>query len=207
MSACSTASLTALLLLLILAGVAGGVYYYQQLPKPLKVQASIEGPELGHYQDDIEQPTPVTLRFSYDFSRHNRQIMPAPQLSAARLDLIGEVLTEGVSLEPQVEGKWLWQDENSLVFMPEQAWPAGQHYEVTFSKDIFARDILLAQQQYQFSSQPLTAEVNRLRFYQHPTEQTTRQIVATLNFSHPVDIVFGAHHHNAAFGRHLCYPQ
>ncbi|WP_397470969.1 alpha-2-macroglobulin [Rheinheimera sp.] len=177
-----------LLLLLILAGVAGGVYYYQQLPKPLKVQASIEGPELGHYQDDIEQPTPVTLRFSYDFSQHNQQIMPAPQLSAARLDLIGEVLTEGVSLKPQVEGKWLWQDENSLVFMPEQAWPAGQHYEVTFSKDIFARDILLAQQQYQFSSQPLTADVNRLRFYQHPAEPGTRQVVATINFSHPVDL-------------------
>ena len=53
------------------------------------MQASIEGPELGHYQDDIEQPTPVTLRFSYDFSQHNQQIMPAPQLSAARLDLSG----------------------------------------------------------------------------------------------------------------------
>lgn len=174
------------LLVLLLAVTAGGMYYYQQLPKPLKVQASIEGPELGYYQDDIEQPTPVTLRFSYDIRRHSQQILPAPQLSAARLDLIGEVLTEGVSIQPQIAGKWLWQDENSLVFTPEQAWPAGQDYSVSLGNDIFARDILLAQQQYHFSSPPLTAEINRLRFYQHPAEPGTRQVVATINFSHPV---------------------
>lgn len=175
-------------LLLLIAAAGAGYYYYQQLPKPLKVQASIQGPELGYYQDDKEQPTPVTLQFSYDFNNQAGEIMPAPVLSAARLDLIGEVLTEGVTLSPAVAGKWLWQDENNLTFTPEQAWPAGQSYQVRLNNSLFASDIVLAQQEYRFSTAALTAEINRLRFYQHPTEQSTRQIVATLNFSHPVEL-------------------
>ncbi|QBL09086.1 large extracellular alpha-helical protein [Rheinheimera sp. D18] len=174
-----------LLIAMIGAGI-GGYYYYQHLPKPLQVVASVHGPELGDYQDDVEQPTSVTLTFDYDYDTGSRQIMPVTALSAARLDLIGEVLTDGVTISPVIAGKWLWQDENSLSFTPEQAWPAGQQYQVTLNKSIFANDINLSKQQYRIDSQPLTAEINRLRFYQHPTEPNTRQVVATLNFSHPV---------------------
>lgn len=175
-----------LLLLAFIGAVVGGYYYYQQLPKPLQVVASVHGPELGDYADDVEQPTPVTLTFDYDYDTGSRQIMPATVLSAARLDLIGEVLTDGVTISPAIAGKWLWQDENTLSFTPEQAWPAGQQYQVTLNKSIFANDINLSKQEYRIDSQPLTVEINRLRFYQHPTELNTRQVVATLNFSHPV---------------------
>src|SRR5690606_24214237 len=97
-------------LLLLLSGAAvGGYYYYQQLPKPLKVEATIHSPAVGHYQDDVEQPTPLRLQFSYDMSDQAGRIAPVPQLSAARLDLIGEVLSEGVSISPAIAGKWLWQ--------------------------------------------------------------------------------------------------
>jgi hypothetical protein len=176
-------------LLLLLSGAAvGGYYYYQQLPKPLKVIATVYSPDVGHYQDDVEQPTPLQLQFSYDMSDQAGRIAPLPQLSAARLDLIGEVLSEGVSISPAIAGKWLWQDDNTLTFTPEQAWPAATAYQLTLDKRIFAAGTMLAKQQYRFDTAPLTAAINRLRFYQHPTEQTTRQIVATLNFSHPVAI-------------------
>ena len=177
-------------IMLLLAAVVGtGIYgyqYYQQLPKPLKVMAEVIAPQIGDYQDDIEQPTALVLQFHYDFAAQPKQILPAPELSAARLDLIGEVLTQGVTISPAISGKWLWQDENSLSFMPDKAWPAGQEYKVQLEKKLFAPDLELAQQQYQFATAPLTAEIEELRFYQHPTEVTTRQVVATLNFSHPV---------------------
>jgi alpha-2-macroglobulin len=174
------------LLLAMFAAAAGGYYYYQQLPKPLKVVAVVQSPELGHYQHDIEQPTPVTLQFSFDVRHQRQSILPAPVLSAARLDLIGEVLTTGVDISPAIAGKWLWQDENTLSFTPEQAWSAGQRYHIALQQRLFAHDIVLAQQQYHFDTVPLTASINRLRFYQHPTEPNTRRVVATLNFSHPV---------------------
>lgn len=170
------------------AAVIAGLYYYQQLPKPLKVIAAITPPEVGHYQDDIEQPTQLRLQFSYDMANQTQRILPVPQLAAARLDLIGEVLSEGVDISPAIAGKWLWQDDNTLTFTPEQAWPAATPYKVTLDKRIFAAGTLLAQHEYRFDSAALQAKINQLRFYQRPTEQATRQIVATLNFSHPVDI-------------------
>tara|TARA_R110002126_G_scaffold38317_11_gene114452 strand:- start:4341 stop:10211 length:5871 start_codon:yes stop_codon:yes gene_type:complete len=179
-----------LLVLALLAAVVGGYYYYQQLPKPLRVQAEVIVPEPGHYQDDVEQPTPLLLQFSYDYPAQGiaRTSVPAPVLSAARLDLLGEVLSEGVAISPAIAGKWLWQDDNTLTFTPEQAWPAGQQYTVKLEKRIFNPQIKLAAQQYRFATVPLTVEINRLRFYQNPSEPASRQIVATLNFSHPVQL-------------------
>ncbi|MBZ9610527.1 alpha-2-macroglobulin family protein [Rheinheimera maricola] len=171
---------------LSVAAVVGGVRYYQQLPKPLRVIASITAPEVGHYQDDIEQPTQLRLQFSYEMTNQQQRIQPVTQLSAARLDLIGEVLNEGISVSPAISGKWLWQDDNSLTFTPEQAWPAATSYQVKLDKSIFAAAIKLAKTDYRFDTAALDAQINRLRFYQHPTEQSTRQIVTTLNFSHPV---------------------
>jgi len=177
------------LLLVVLIGGAGyGYYYYQQLPKPLEVVAQVQLPDIGVYQDDIEQPTPLVLQFHYDMQSQQAAILPAPALSAARLDLIGEVLTEGVSISPAIEGKWLWQDENSLSFMPEQAWPAGQQYQVSVDKRLFAPGLVLADDSYRFTTTALSGGIERLRFYQHPTEAATRQVVATLKFSHPVEL-------------------
>ncbi|WP_333609440.1 MG2 domain-containing protein, partial [Arsukibacterium sp.] len=185
-----------LLILVLLAATVAGYCYYQQLPKPLQVQAKVTNPPLGHYQDDVEQPTPLLLHFYYDLQPQSAaesdtahsSAMPEPQLSAARLDLIGEVLSDGASISPAVAGKWLWQDDNTLSFTPEQAWPAGQRYTVRLEKRIFNPDIKLAQQQYRFDTQSLTVEINQLRFYQHPAEPGHRQVVATLNFSHPVQL-------------------
>ncbi|WP_290616631.1 MULTISPECIES: alpha-2-macroglobulin [unclassified Arsukibacterium] len=201
---------TTLLVLVLLAGLVAGYSYYQQLPKPLLVTAEISDPKLGHYQDDIEQPTALQLSFHYDFAAagdvampepepeplptprntntSSGTSMPAPVLSAARLDLIGEVLSDGVTISPAVAGKWLWQDDNTLTFTPDSAWPAGQQYTVKLDKRIFNREIKLAQQQYRFETVPLTAEINRLRFYQDPENPANRQVVATLNFSHPVEL-------------------
>jgi hypothetical protein len=181
--------------LLILAAGAG-YYYYQQLPKPLKVLATVTAPPVGYYQDDTEQATPLTLQFAYEPGaatpvqplQLQPRSMPAMALSAARLDLIGEVLNEGVNISPAISGKWLWQDENTLTFTPEQAWPAATEYQLTLDQRIFASGIVLAKNRYRFSSAALQPEVNQLRFYQHPTEKATRQVVATLNFSHPVQL-------------------
>ena len=177
-----------LVALLLTGAVIGSYYYYQQLPKPLQIIASVTPPAVGHYQDDKEQPTPLVLQFNYDVATQSPRIAPATPLSAARLDLIGEVLSEGVEIRPAIAGTWLWQDDNRLTFTPEQAWPAASEYTVRLDKRIFAAGTLLAETRYRFNTAALQADINRLRFYQHPTEQATRQVVATLNFSHPVEI-------------------
>lgn len=177
----------AVAMLLVLAAIAAGYDYYLQLPQPLKVIATISEPEVGHYQDDVEQPTPLTLHFAYD-TPAQKHLVPVSQLSAARLDLIGEVLADGAAISPQIAGKWLWQDDNTLTFTPDSAWPAGTEYQVKLDKKLFAADIRLAEHSYSFSTAALSAEIDNLRFYQHPEQQQQRHIVATLRFSHPVKL-------------------
>lgn len=172
----------------VVTGLAGGgYYYYQQLPKPLKLIAELQTPGIGVYIDDVEQPTPLALQFSYDMSE--QQLTDSdlyPVLSAARLDLIGEVITQGVTISPEINGQWSWQDENRLVFTPEQAWPAAQRYTVTLTPDIFAEGQLLKEDKYRFNTVPFTAYLDQLRFYQDPREKDIRRVVSTLSFSHPV---------------------
>jgi alpha-2-macroglobulin len=192
-------SISIFILLLISSALAAG-YYYAQLPQPIRVMADISAPEIGYYQDDVEQPSSLSLRFRYENQPQSPQddeqisprilppTEPASTLSAAKLDLIGEVLTSGVSLSPNISGKWLWQDDNTLHFTPDQAWPAGQKYRVNLEKAIFAPDIKLKTTTYHFSTADLTVELDNLRFYQHPEQLKQRHIVGTLTFSHPVEL-------------------
>ncbi|MGI5309536.1 alpha-2-macroglobulin [Rheinheimera sp. WS51] len=192
-----------ILLLLFISGLVAAAYYYNQLPKPLQLVAKVSPPEIGYYDNDIEQPSSLTLQFSYEkspqqLSNSNQDItelspdimprVPSSNVSAAKLDLIGEVLTAGVTITPNISGKWLWQDDNTLSFTPNKAWPAGQHYTVSLDKAIFAPDIKLKHSQYDFSSAELTVALENLRFYQHPEQLKQRHIVGTLLFSHPVEI-------------------
>lgn len=178
-------SLVAIVLTAALA--YGGYWYYQQLPKPLQVAARVAAPDIGPYIDNTEQPVPLTLSFYYQAGQQNRVADSSTVLSSARLELIGEVLSRGVSISPEITGKWLWQDDNTLMFTPEQAWPAGQRYQVKLTPEIFAPEVRLAHTEYGFDTAPFTVQLNDLRFYQHPDNVQERHIAATLSFSHPVD--------------------
>src|SRR5690606_15165012 len=89
---------------------------------------------------------------------------------------------------PQIAGKWLWQDDNTLTFTPDSAWPAGSNYQLELDKKLFAAGTVLAESSYRFSTPELSAQIEDLRFYQHPQQQQQRHIVATLRFTHPVSL-------------------
>lgn len=190
------------MLLLIVASV-WAVQYYRQLPVEPKVYAELTPPVLGEYRDGKEQPTPLTLRFYYQQdgapevdSPPTPRMLPGPEpilpvpprsvLSAAQLALVGEKLPVGDTIKPAVAGFWQWLDDNTLQFIPESAWPAGQHYQVNLPKDWFAERLPLAGRSWQFSSAELTAQLQELRFYQDPEQLSVRKVLATLAFSHAV---------------------
>lgn len=177
--------------------------YYQQLPAIPKVYAELTPPALGEYRDGKEQPMPLILRFHYpqdEVLEANSQpsprmipgpepILPAPPtlaLSAAKLALVGEKLPVGDTLKPAISGSWQWLDDNTLQFVPETAWPAGQRYQVNVPKDWFAAGLPLASRNWQFVSPELTVQLQDLRFYQDPEQLSVRKVLATLAFSHPV---------------------
>lgn len=74
--------------------------------------------------------------------------------SAARLDRVGKVVTQGVKLEPAVPGEWRFVDDRTLVFRPAQDWAVGQTYRVTLDRSLFPEHVRLATRELTFQSAP-----------------------------------------------------
>ena len=176
-----------LLALFVGAGVATGVYlYYQSLPKPLRVTISVEAPGVTAIVDDELEPDPLRLDFQYS---PDPDAPAPPPLSAARIDLVGETLEEGIELRPAMAGEWRFETENRLVFLPADDWPADRAYRVRLSRDLFAPGLELADTQAAFSTPVFAASVTKAEFYQHPEVSAERRVVASFDFSHPVSRV------------------
>ena len=73
------------------------------------------------------------------------------------------------------------------MFQPVEDWPAGQSYSVTFDQSLFAPGVILAEEQASFTTPGFSAAIEELTFYQDPQEHTLRKVVATLEFTHPVN--------------------
>ena len=170
------------------------VRYYDALPKPTHVVAEVVVPGITPIVNDELRPLPLTINFSVEADP--RTLLETVE-SVARIDLVNEELTEGVSIEPAVPGSWRWSNETSLEFRPSEDWPAGQEYTVHFDKSLFSPNLILASDRAEFVTLGFSAALDEFIFYQDPVEQSVRKGVATLSFSHPVD--------SESLNQHLSY--
>ena len=177
-----------------LAGVLGGVaigallvvagtYYYQQLPLPLRVGVQVEAPGITPIVDDELKPLPLRLAFDY---LPNPDVAPPGPLSAARLDLVGEVVDAGIDMRPPMAGQWRFETDNQLLFEPAEDWPAGREYQVRLDPGLFSGSVELASTRVYFETPAFEAKLNSAVFYQHPERADERRVVASFSFSHPV---------------------
>lgn len=169
----------------IIAAIAvAGYNYYESLPKPAQVVAEVSTPGITTIIDGELHPQALLLTFS---------VRPDPRTpvltvdSVARIDQIDELITDGISILPNIGGEWRWIDENQLSFQPAEDWPAGQEYVVRYDASLFAPNLELATNKATFSTLPFATTIDDLEFYQDPVERSLRKVVATLSFSHPVD--------------------
>lgn len=160
------------------------VRYYDSLPKPTRVVATVVVPDLTPVVDDELRPLPVTIKFSV---RADPRTLIETVDSVARIDLVNEALTDGISIEPAIAGMWRWQDETTLQFQPAEDWPAGQKYTAHFADSLFSPNLVLASNRAEFVTRDFSAALDEIVFYQDPVERTVRKVVATLSFTHPVD--------------------
>lgn len=176
-------SVTALIVLLPLLAFAG-YRFWQSLPRPAITQVSVQPPGITRIgADDRLYPQPVTIGFRTEYP-DPRQDGPR---GAAKLELLGKTLEQGIRLEPAHPGEWQWTDENTLRFVPERDWPAGRTYTVHLEPRLFADGIRLADSTPRFTTPGINAELRKLDFYQHPEKASVHQVVATLRFTHAVD--------------------
>lgn len=169
-------------LVVVAALVAAALYgwrYYQTLPKPLAWQASVIAPGLSVIEESGLVPQPLKLTFT----ANTHQVTTDP----ARIDLIGNEVSQGLRLSPNLEGRWQWLDGRNLSFVPEQDWPADTTFTVALGADAFAPDVALENDEIEFRTPPLRGQLNSIRFHQDPAKREDRRVFATVEFSHAID--------------------
>jgi len=176
--------------LLCAIGIALGLnHYIQSLPKAVSTKADFSALSISSVGPNETTKVPqLYVDFSYDLDALNEnQPRPQGQPATARIDLLNKEVKSGITLSPEKAGKWTWDDDNRLSFKPETPWPAGIEYEVDFDNTIFTDDIRLSDKDYSFSTPPLTARMTSTEFYQDPTDASIRRVIATIEFSHPIE--------------------
>lgn len=107
--------------------------------------------------------------------------------SAARLEQVDKAVTQGVQIAPPIAGDWRWQGDSRLVFTPKEDWGVGQDYEVSLDRSLFPDHVKLERYEHRFTSAAFEVSLPQVEFHQDPKNPKIKKIVATVQFSHPVD--------------------
>ena len=160
--------------LIALVGIAGGWLWYKSRPVPHYVTYTISAPGLTEYGDKgISSIKPLAVKFSEP---------------AAPLQQVEKTVTAGIAISPRIAGAWFWVDDKVLQFTPKNDWPIDGGFTVTFArKGFFARGVQLEDASFEFRSQPFSAKIAESQFYQDPRDPNLKKLVATVEFTHPVD--------------------
>ena len=162
------------LLLLLVAALVGGLLWYLNLPVPHYVTYNVTAPALTEYNErGISRIYPLTVVFSE---------------TAAPLDQIEKRVTRGVEISPAISGAWFWVSDKELQFAPDADWPIDVGFTVRFTKrELLAANVELNAYRFEFNSQPFAARIVQSQFYQDPRDPNLKKLVATVQFSHPVE--------------------
>jgi uncharacterized protein YfaS (alpha-2-macroglobulin family) len=133
----------------------------------------------------ITEPGPLRLE--------DTEAKPEPLLiefaaSVAPLKDVGKEVSTGIALVPKLDGKWQWDGDKLLRFNPKSEWPPGAEFTVTLERGVaLAEPVRLADYRIRFKSAPFLTKLTEAKFYQDPVDPAAKKVVATVNFSHPVD--------------------
>src|SRR5258705_2939051 len=159
--------------LAVIGGSVAGKWWYDHLPKPVEASWEITQPARTRIEDPNAKPDQVVVKFS---------------ASVAPLAAVGKEAKSGIEINPKVAGSWNWVDDRTLVFTPKNDWPVDGEFSVELARQGFiAEQIQLTDYKFKFRTAPFVATLTEAQFYQDPVDPASKKIVATVNFSHPVD--------------------
>jgi alpha-2-macroglobulin len=108
--------------------------------------------------------------------------------SAARIELAGKEVTQGITISPAIKGKWTWSDDRTLVFFPRTDWLPGTGYTVSFERSIFSPRVKIVDTAVSFRAAPFSAKITDTQLYIDPVHPEIKRITATVSFTHPVRV-------------------
>ncbi|MEI6280082.1 MAG: hypothetical protein WCQ16_11980, partial [Verrucomicrobiae bacterium] len=161
--------LVVLILLLLVAGWNANDWW-QHRPRPKQIAVTVRPIEITPLREKLD-PGPIRIEFSDP---------------AAPLDAVGKPVKSGIAMEPAAEGEWRWEGDNRLTFYPKNDWPAGQTYRIRLESELVRKDIPLDNSKLTVATPKFSGAIREFAFYQNPQDPSVRQLVATLEFTHPI---------------------
>lgn len=164
------------LLVLLAAGI--GLWRWNELrPRPAAVAFVVEAPGLTCYAcEPPGDPDPLTVRFESSVAPLEFTGRPLPTTDAP------------LSMRPALEGRWHWDDDRTLRFQPATDWPIGTVFKVSFHRRGFtAPHVRLHEQAFEFRTAAFEARIASAGFHQDPVIASSKKVVTTIAFTHPVD--------------------
>ncbi|MEK7949115.1 alpha-2-macroglobulin family protein [Luteolibacter soli] len=124
----------------------------------------------------------------------DKDLTPAPfvvhfSLPSAPLEKTGKAPGAGVTLKPEVRGKWLWTDNSTLTFTPDALhWSPATTYTVTLDPSELAPNLDFSKHKIEFTTPPLLADLRDFNFYTSPKDPSVHQVVGEVRTTHPVEL-------------------
>ncbi|NOS74391.1 MAG: alpha-2-macroglobulin, partial [Methyloglobulus sp.] len=162
-------------ILALLCGITAtgwfGYQWWQNRPQPVRIDFAVTEPERTAIEKD-EAPQPLLINFN---------------ASVAPLDQVGKDITQGIVIKPTISGRWHWLDDKSLEFRPEKDWPVSSVHQVKLDESLVAKQILLARDEFEFTTTKFAASLDKAEFFQDQIDPTLKKTIFQLHFTHPVD--------------------
>ncbi|HEY2068384.1 MAG TPA: alpha-2-macroglobulin [Rhizomicrobium sp.] len=163
------------LVAVLVIGVGGYEWYIHRPhpPEPDRITFAVTTPEPTNYEDTNPTIHPVEVKFSG---------------SVAPIELVGKTVTQGITMDPSLKGKWIWVDDKTLRFTPDSDWPVGFHGDVQFDPaKAFAPHVLVAEDHFSFDLAAFAVAAGQGEFYQDPQNPAAKKTIMPLTFNYPVD--------------------
>ncbi|MWP61834.1 MG2 domain-containing protein [Gilliamella sp. Pas-s25] len=156
-------------------------HWYLNRPKPIEPAPVV----INTYSAKLVPPSTSNGIIYIQFTGAKRPPIPLESINK-------DEITEGITISPNIEGKWTWSNDSTIKFTPkERKWPLGIEYTVVLDKSkLLAENSELEKNSATFSFISPDFEYNFKNYgeiYSNPTELNIRNVINTIQFSHPVD--------------------
>lgn len=106
--------------------------------------------------------------------------------SVCKLSDVNKEPSAEITIKPEINGKWKWNSDSSLVFTPKEKWQLGTKYTVNLPKELYAEYVTVKGDPV-FETRSFNIYLTEPEFYINPEDPSDKRVTCTAKATHPID--------------------